>query len=143
MDEVYIYNKDGRREKRLAEDFVGSIAVYGKADESWFFVLMTGFTTPGIVVKYDLTSPEEDQRWKVYRITKVKGINPSDFIAEQVSSFVAVLPHELTQGQVWYQSKDSTKIPMFIVRDKSVKQDGTAPVIQYGVYFGYEVLQVP
>ena len=32
---------------------------------------------------------------------------------------------------------------MFIVRDKSVKQDGTAPVIQYGMYFEYEVLQIP
>jgi len=91
MDEVYIYNKDGRREKRLAEDFVGSISVYGKADESWFFISMTGFTTPGIVVKYDFTTPEEDQRWKVYRTTKVKGLNPNDFIAEQVSSLVPVL----------------------------------------------------
>ena len=104
---------------------------------------MTGFTTPGIVTKYDFTNLDEDQRWKVYRTTKVKGLDPNDFVAEQVSSLVLVLSYWLTRGQVWYQSKDNTKIPMFIVRDKTVKQDGTAPVIQYGMYFEYEGPQVP
>jgi len=52
---------------------------------------MTGFTTPGIVVKYDFTDPNEDKRWSVYRTTKVKGLDPNDFIAEQVSSPVPVV----------------------------------------------------
>jgi len=34
--------------------------------------------------------------------------------------------------QDWYESKDGTRIPMFIVRHKCTKFDGTAPVIQYG-----------
>lgn len=46
----------------------------------------------------------------------MKGLNPDDFVAEQV----------------WYGSKDGTKIPMFIIRPKDLKQDGTAPVLQYG-----------
>ena len=59
---------------------------------------MTGFTTPGIVVKYDFTKLDEDQRWKVYRTTKVKGLDPNDFIAEQVSSLGLVLSYELSRG---------------------------------------------
>ena len=34
--------------------------------------------------------------------------------------------------QVWYESKDGTRVPMFVVRHKSTKFDGTAPAIQYG-----------
>ena len=34
--------------------------------------------------------------------------------------------------QVWYDSKDGTKVPMFIVRHRSTVFDGTAPAIQYG-----------
>jgi prolyl oligopeptidase PreP (S9A serine peptidase family) len=34
--------------------------------------------------------------------------------------------------QVWYEGKDGTKVPMFIVRHKSTEFDGTAPAIQYG-----------
>jgi hypothetical protein len=52
---------------------------------------MTGFTTPGIVAKYDFTEHEEEKRWDVYRSTKVKGLDPSDFIAEQVSHLTSVL----------------------------------------------------
>ena len=58
---------------------------------------MTGFTTPGIVVKYDFTNPNEDKRWNVYRTTKVKGLDPNDFVAEQVSSLVPTLSYGLTR----------------------------------------------
>lgn len=81
----------------MAEDFIGSISVYGKEEQSWFFITMTGFTTPGIVVKYDFTYPE-DKQWNVYRTTKVNGLDPNDFIAEQVSCLVLVLSYDLTWG---------------------------------------------
>lgn len=44
------------------------------------------------------------------------GLDPSDFTAEQV----------------WYNSLDGTKVPMFIVRHKATPLDGTAPALQYG-----------
>jgi prolyl oligopeptidase len=50
-------------------------------------------------------------------MTKVNGLNPDDF----------------ESTQVWYESKDGTKIPMFIVRHKSTKFDGTAAAIQCGI----------
>lgn len=37
-------------------------------------------------------------------------------------------------SQVWYESKDGTKVPMFIVRHKTTNFDGTAPAIQYGQF---------
>lgn len=118
-DELYIYSKQGVPLKRLAEDFVGSIIISAKQKDSWFFATTTGFTSPGTVCRYDFNSPPE-QRWSIYRQTKISGLNLDDFTAEQV----------------WYSSKDGTQIPMFIVRDKSVKKDGTASAIQYG-YGGF------
>jgi prolyl oligopeptidase len=36
---------------------------------------------------------------------------------------------------VWFNSKDGTKVPMFVVKHKDTKFDGTAPAIQYGTRF--------
>jgi len=41
-------------------------------------------------------------------------------------------PDEFESKQVWFQSRDGTKIPMFIVRHKLTPFDGTAPALQYG-----------
>ncbi|KAF8898147.1 prolyl oligopeptidase [Gymnopilus junonius] len=120
-DEVYVYSHAGNEVVRLAEDFVGAAHVSGREKYSWFFVTLSGFTSPGTVGRYDFTIPEE-QRWSIYRTTKVKGLNTEDFDA----------------SQVWYESKDGTKVPMFIVRHKSTKLDGTAPAIQYG-YGGFSI----
>jgi prolyl oligopeptidase len=116
-DEVYIHDlSTGQRLKRVASDFVGSMSLAGDRINPWVFVTMTGFTTPAIIGQYDFSVEEESKRWAIRRRTNVRGLQPEDFIAEQV----------------WYTSKDGTKVPMFIVRHKSVKIDGTAPAIQYG-----------
>ncbi|KAL1734945.1 prolyl oligopeptidase [Schizophyllum commune] len=121
-DEVYVYTKSGERIRRLAEDFVGAAGVVGHRDESAFFVEMTGFNTPKTIARYDLGEREEGKRWEVIRSTVVKGINPEDFEARQE----------------WYESKDGTRVPMFIVRHKDTPLDGTAAAIQYG-YGGFSI----
>lgn len=125
-DEVYIHSlKTGRRLLRLAEDHVGSIGVSGRRDQNWIFLSLTGFTTPGVVARYDFRDEKETEHgtWKVWRETIVKGLAGSGgFIAEQI----------------WYESKDGTKVPMFVVRHEGTKLDGTAPAIQYG-YGGFTI----
>nr|E2JFG1.1 RecName: Full=Prolyl oligopeptidase A [Amanita bisporigera]ADN19204.1 prolyl oligopeptidase [Amanita bisporigera] len=121
IGELYVYNNTGSRLMRLARDFVGSMTVTARETEPWFFATLTGFNTPGIVCRYNIQRPEE-QRWSVYRTAKVKGLNPNDFEARQV----------------WYDSYDGTKIPMFIVRHKNTQFNGTAPAIQYG-YGGFNI----
>lgn len=79
---------------------------------------MSGFNSPCTIARYDFAAPE-DQRWNIMRTTRVNGLDLDDFESQQV----------------WYESKDSTKVPMFIVRHKSTKLDGTAPVFQYGSDF--------
>lgn len=126
IDELYLYSMEGKRLTRLAPDFVGATEVNGRRAQSHFFVFMTGFTNPGIVARYDFDEPSEDKRWSIYRSTLMKGLVPDEFSAEQV----------------WYESKDGTKVPMFIVKHKSTKLDGTAPAIQYG-YGGFSISLSP
>jgi hypothetical protein len=44
---------------------------------------MSGFTTPGTIVKYDLALPEKERKLETWRTTVLKGLNPSEFSAEQ------------------------------------------------------------
>ncbi|PSS31987.1 hypothetical protein PHLCEN_2v2229 [Hermanssonia centrifuga] len=120
-DEIYIYSTEGERLTRVAPDFVGAVNLNGRRSQAWFFATLTGFTNPGIVAQYDFSKKQEEQ-WSIYRTTILKGLIASDFEAQQV----------------WYESKDGTKIPMFIVRHKDTKLDGTAPAIQYG-YGGFTI----
>ncbi|KAH7907477.1 prolyl oligopeptidase [Hygrophoropsis aurantiaca] len=127
-DEIYLYSLSGTRLTRLASDFVGAADVTGRRTQPNVFITLTGFTNPGIVARYDLHGQtkfddgEVKERWSVWRETQLKGLKADEFVAEQV----------------WYESKDGTKVPMFIVRHTSTKLDGTAPAIQYG-YGGFSI----
>jgi prolyl oligopeptidase len=120
-DEIYVYSRDGKQLTRLAPEFVGAASISSREKQPWFFVSMSGFNSPGTIARYDFTTAEE-QRWNIYRSIKVGSLNPGDFDTRQV----------------WYESKDGTKVPMFIVRHKSTRLDGTAPAIQYG-YGGFNI----
>jgi len=53
------------------------------------------------------------------------------------------IPSELFETeQVWYNSKDGTRVPMFLVHKKGLKPDGNRPVLLYG-YGGFNVSQTP
>jgi prolyl oligopeptidase len=82
---------------------------------------MSGFNSPSTIARYDFAAPE-DQRWSILRRGRVSGLDPDDFESQQM----------------WCESEDSTKVPMFIVRHKSTKLDGTAPVLQYGNNFSLD-----
>nr|QGP74449.1 prolyl oligopeptidase [Lepiota venenata]QKM76209.1 prolyl oligopeptidase [Lepiota venenata] len=120
-DELYIYDNNGTQLERLFPDYVGTMSAHCRADHSWLFITMTGFTTPGVISYYDFKRPD-GQRITPFRQIEVEGLSADDFETRQV----------------WYPSKDGTQVPMFIVRHKSTPFDGTAPAIQYG-YGGFSV----
>ena len=118
MDEIYIYSEDGTRLIRIASDFIGAVSIFGKEGQSHFLVETPGFNTPNTITRYDFAAPE-DQRWSILRKTRFNGLDLDDFESQQV----------------WYESKDCTKVPMFFVHHKSTKLDGRAPVLQHGSIF--------
>uniref|UniRef100_A0A3Q2EA85 Prolyl endopeptidase n=1 Tax=Cyprinodon variegatus TaxID=28743 RepID=A0A3Q2EA85_CYPVA len=73
----------------------------------------------GIIYHCDLSTSNPEPR--VFREGEVKGIDQEDF----------------RTSQVFYPSKDGTRVPMFLVHSKDLKRDGTNPVFLYG-YGGFE-----
>jgi prolyl oligopeptidase len=85
------------------------------------FYTFTSITYPPTIFKYDIATGEST----VFRKPEVK-FNPDEFETEQV----------------FYPSKDGTKIPMFIVHRKGMLKNGQNPAILYG-YGGFNISSTP
>ncbi|XP_075453654.1 prolyl endopeptidase [Ascaphus truei] len=100
---------------------VGSIVGYsGQKKDSEIFYQFTSFLSPGIIYHCDLTREVLEPR--VFREVTVKGFELSDY----------------QTVQVFYPSRDGTKIPMFIVHKKGIKLDNSHPAFLYG-YGGFNI----
>lgn len=122
--------KTGKQVRRLLPDFVGTIAgISGDRDYDDVFVSTTSLISP--TSTYRLTwskssSPDAEPKTKLWLATKLKTINPEDFVSEQI----------------FFNSTDGTKIPMFVTRLKSTPLDGTAPAWVYA-YGGFNISLQP
>jgi prolyl oligopeptidase len=119
---VKVYGTDGKLVQDLELPGVGSVGGFeGDADETETFYAYTSFTTPGRIYRYDVESGES----ALFRESKV----------------AADLDQYETR-QIFYKSKDGTRIPMFIIHRKGIKLDGGNPTLLYG-YGGFNVSLTP
>ncbi len=119
---VEVYNTAGTFDYELKLPGLGtSGGIRGKKDESIGFYVFTSFTTPSVVYKYDFNTKKSE----IYSKPKVD-FDSDDFVTEQV----------------FYESKDSTKIPMFLFYKKGIKLDGNNPTLLYG-YGGFNISLTP
>ncbi len=93
----------------------------GKRKDKETFYGFTSFTTPTTVYRYDVRSGRSTV-WRQPKLT----FNPESY--------------ETTQ--VFYPSKDGTKIPMFLSHKKGLKRDGKNPTVLYG-YGGFNISLSP
>jgi prolyl oligopeptidase len=120
--QVKVFRLDGRSVREVELPGIGSISGFGgKRRDRETFYAFTGFTTPTTIYRYDAASG----RSVVFKQPKVD-FNPNDFETRQV----------------FYPSKDGTRVPMFIVHKKGLKLDGNNPTYLYG-YGGFNVSTVP
>ena len=118
--EVYALNGDFEREIQLPG--IGAVSAFsGKKNDSIAFFSYTSFNTPGEVYKYDFTTNQTSLHFR----PEVK-FNPEDFEV----------------NQVFYASKDDTKIPMFIVHKKGIELNGNNPTLLYA-YGGFNISLTP
>lgn len=96
----------------------------GSRKDSEIFYHFTSFLTPGIIFHCDLTTPTISP--EVFRRIEVKGFDASLYQVEQV----------------FYESKDGTRVPMFITSKKGITLDGSHPVLLYG-YGGFNISLLP
>ncbi|MDY3345579.1 prolyl oligopeptidase family serine peptidase [Riemerella anatipestifer] len=93
----------------------------GKDSEKELYYAFTSYITPNTIYKLNV----ETGASSVYQKPKVK-FNPDDFVSEQV----------------FYTSKDGTKVPMTINYKKGLKLDGKNPTILYS-YGGFNISLTP
>jgi prolyl oligopeptidase len=119
---VEIRDLDGRWLSDLALPGVGTVSgLSGRRGDPETSYLFTGFTTPPTAYRLDTAT----LAGKVFRRPKV------DFD-----------PSAYETRQVFYSSKDGTRIPMFVVHKKGLSLDGTHPTLLYG-YGGFNISLLP
>ncbi|HEV2843502.1 MAG TPA: prolyl oligopeptidase family serine peptidase, partial [Thermoanaerobaculia bacterium] len=94
----------------------------GERKDTESFYGFVSFTNPGTIYRYDFKTGKST----IFRQPKIAGFNPNDYETRQV----------------FYKSKDGTRVPMFITHKKGLKLDGSNPALLYG-YGGFNVSVTP
>jgi len=120
---VYVYSESGQLENEIELPGAGAATGFrgNRSDKDAFF-LYTSFNYPPSVFRYELAT----RKTSPYRTPEVRGFRPEDYETKQV----------------FYNSKDGTRIPMFLVYKKGLKLDGSNPTLLYG-YGGFNITMAP
>ena len=122
QSEVVQFNYDGTKVRSIEFPAPGSAGGFsGKRDYKTLFYAFTSFTYPTTIFEYDVSSGEST----IFNQPELK-FNPDDFESKQV----------------WYASKDGTKVPMFLVYKKGLKLTGDNPTLLYA-YGGFNISLTP
>ena len=114
---AFVYTLDGTLRQEVKLPSVGSVGFSGRKNEPECFFTFTSFTQPGTIYRYDV----EKNASQLYYAPKV---------AFNLNAF--------TTEQVFFTSKDGTRIPMFLTYKKGLKRNGKNPVYLYG-YGGFNI----
>ena len=117
-----LYSRDGAPLGEVSSPGLGTVGGFGgSATDTETFFAYTDYLTPGRVLRLDLAT----QAVTTWREPKIAG-DTSPYTTEQV----------------FYTSRDGTRVPMFIMRRKDLAKTGDAPTMLYG-YGGFNVSLTP
>ncbi len=121
-NEVRRFGLDGSDRGSIELPGIGSVGGFGgRRDAVETFYSFTGFTTPTVVYRYDLLSGAST----VFRKPNVD-FRPDDFETKQI----------------FYASRDGTRVPMFVTHKKGLRLDGSNPTLLYA-YGGFNISLTP
>lgn len=119
---VKFYDLSGKFLNDLKLPGIGTIGgISGKRDENQAFYSFSSYTRPPTIYQLDIKTMKST----IFKAPKV------DFNSDNY-----------TTKQVWYTSKDGTKVPMFITMKKGTKRTGKNPTLLYG-YGGFNISMTP
>jgi len=119
---IFQHELDGRTVREIALPALGTAGGFGGwRDDTTLFYTFTSFTFPPTIYKFDIASGASE----VFRRSEVK-FTPEDYEVKQV----------------FYESKDKTKVPMFIVHKKGLALDGRNPCC-LTAYGGFNISMQP
>ena len=118
---LYAFNMDGKSLYEVELPTIGTVGISGNMNENEAFYTFTSYTFPPTIYRYDVAKNKAE----LFRKSEVS-FNSEDYVSEQV----------------FYTSKDGTKIPMSITYKKGMKRNGKNPVMLYG-YGGFNISLLP
>ncbi len=122
QSKVYQYKYDGTKVREVELPAIGTASGFGAdKDATEAYYSFANYTMPSTTYTYDLESGEST----LYKAPTVD-FNPADFVTEQI----------------FFESKDGTKVPMFVSHRKDITLDGTNPCYLYG-YGGFQINLTP
>jgi prolyl oligopeptidase len=120
--QVNIHSMKGDFIREVAFSGIGSASGFGgKRGDTDTFYSFSSFATPPSIYRYDILTGKSE----LFRQAKVK-FNPDEYEVKQI----------------FYESKDGTRVPMFLSYKKGLKLDGTNPTLLYG-YGGFNIPLTP
>jgi prolyl oligopeptidase len=123
-DALEVYAEDGARIAKVQLPALGTVRdldLQGPAEEPVVYVGFSGFTTPPALLRVDARSGAVET-WR--------------------APTIAFDPRQFVTRQVFFRSKDGTRVPMFLVHRKGIALDGRNPTLLYG-YGGFNVSLTP
>lgn len=120
--QIRIHSLDGEFVRDVEFPGIGTASGFGgRQDETETFYSFASFATPPSIYRYDLVTGKS----KLLRRAQVK-FDPDDY----------------TVKQVFYESKDGTRVPMFIAHHKDTRPTTDTPTLLYG-YGGFNISMTP
>jgi prolyl oligopeptidase len=120
---AYVYSLDGKLENEIQLPGIGSAGGFGgRPDDKFVFYTFSSFNFPPTIYKYDIATKKST----LFRAPEIPGFRATDYETKQV----------------FYNSKDGTRVPMFLVHKKGLKLNGQNPTLLYG-YGGFNVTNSP
>jgi prolyl oligopeptidase len=121
-NKLFVIDIDGKNKKEIALPGTGEIDIFsGKKSDRMIQYTYTSFNYPKSIFTYDLNTGYSNLFLK-----PTLKFNPEDFESKQI----------------WYKSKDGTKVSMFIVHKKGLVLNGKNPTYLYG-YGGFNINKTP
>ena len=120
---AYVYSLDGKLENEIQLPGLGTAGGFGgRNDDKFLFYSFTSFNYPPTIFKYDIATKKSS----VFRSVDIPGFKATDYEVKQV----------------FYNSKDGTRVPMFITYKKGLNLNGNNPTVLYG-YGGFNITTNP
>ena len=120
--QIRIYDMNGKFVRNVELPGIGTAGGFGgERKDTETFYTFSSYATPPTIYRYDLKTGKSE----IFRQAQVK-FNPNDYEVKQV----------------FYNSKDGTRVPMFITYKKGLKLDGTNPTLLYA-YGGFNISLTP
>jgi prolyl oligopeptidase len=119
----FVYSLDGKMEHPIALPGPGTSSGFGgRREDTDAFYAYSSFNYPSTIFRYDIAAGKST----LFRESAIKGFKPEDYETKQV----------------FYTSKDGTRVPMFLVFKRGLKLDGSNPTLLYA-YGGFNITVAP